>query len=405
LKGVILLNGRIIDRIAKQVKDKNGRVRKNVKVYDVKYRRKNPNGDWKDTTKRGFITKKEAQEFLLTVQTSIFDQTFVEPQKMKLKEYLLKWYKSYCESNLRYNTKKGYLVNIERHIIPYIGELELQKIESSHVEDLYRILLESGRVDKKGGLSAKSVLYVHRVLCEAIENAVKKKYIARNIVKDVSNIPRPKRFKNDIYSSDELKELIHKLESDFMLIPVVLAGICGLRRGEISGLLWSEVDFSNLTIRVCRQLQVINKKFNFQEPKSEESIRTISVPKGVMDILKKHREQQEVNKKLLGEEYQENFAVIAYNDGRLIDPRYLSNKFSRKLKELEMKHIRLHDLRHSAASLMLSAGVDLKVASGILGHSSISITADIYQKVLRDVKVDAANKIGNKIFDEDESES
>ena len=86
--------------------------------------------------------------------------------------------------------------------------MELQKLESRHVEELYRILLEKGRVDKKGGLSAKSVLYVHRVLSEAIENAVKKKYIPQNIVKDVSNVPKPKKYKNEIYSIEELKELI-----------------------------------------------------------------------------------------------------------------------------------------------------------------------------------------------------
>jgi len=136
----------------------------------------------------------------------------------------------------------------------------------------------------------------------------------------------------------------------------------------------------------------------FQEPKSEDSNRIIHPPAEVMGILEKHLNIQEERKRLLGDDYKDTDLINCYPDGRPIDPRYFSHKFSDVLKNHGLKHIRFHDLRHSCATLMLTSGVEMKVASQILGHSSIGITADLYTHVLAETKKDAAIKIGNEIF-------
>lgn len=393
------MNGSIRERLIKKGKDKRGKTKENLKVYDVYYRFQDPlTGKWKQTSKKGFRGKGEAEEFLLMVNAQIMNNDFVRPQSITLREYLTEWLTTYVEANLRKSTIAGYRRNIEQHVIPHLGNIELQNLTSSHIDSLYAKKQKDGRLDGKGGLSPKSLIYIHRVLNEALEHAVKKRLISRNVAKDVTNLPKLKKHKAEIYDRNEIKALLEAVKDTDMEVPIALAAICGMRRGEIMGLMWKEVSFENNTIRVCRQLLPTKNGLEFEEPKSEDSIRIINVPAEVMDMLKHHLDRQQEYKRLLGNEYHNNGLVNCRNNGEPIDPRYFSKQFTQTIKKAGLKHIRFHDLRHSCASLMLTAGVPMKVASQILGHSSIGITADLYTHVLTDLKKDAAVKISSKIF-------
>jgi len=393
------MNGTIMERIIKKGKDKKGKTRENLKVYDVYYRYIDPNtGKWKQTSKKGFRSKGEAEDFILKTNSLIAENAFVQPKKKTVREYLLDWLDSYVRLNLRASTIAGYEINIEKHIIPHLGNIELQSLTSSHIDDFYAQKLKDGRIDGKGGLSAKSVMYIHRVLNEALEHAIKKKLIIRNVSKDVTNLPRLKKYKSLVYDSKEIKELLQVVKDTDMEVPVVLAAISGMRRGEVLGLMKTDISFENQTIRICRQLVATKTGLLFEDPKSEDSNRIIHPPIEVMKIIENHLNNQGEMKRLLGNDYQNMELINCYPDGRPIDPRYFSKKFSRLLKKNKLKHIRFHDLRHSCATLMLNSGVEMKVASQILGHSSIGITADLYTHVLAKTKKDAANKISSEIF-------
>jgi len=341
------MNGTITERIIKKGKDKKGKIRENLKVYDVYYRYIDPNtGKWRQTSKKGFRSKGEAEAFILKTNSLIAENAFVQPKKITVREYLLDWLDSYVRTNLRASTIAGYEINIEKHIIPHLGNIELQSLTSSHIDGFYAQKLKTGRIDGKGGLSAKSVMYIHRVLNEALEHAIKKKLITHNVSKDVTNLPRLKKYKSLVYDSKEIKELLQVVRDTDMEVPVVLAAISGMRRGEVLGLKKTDISFENQTIRIRRQLIATKTGLVFEDPKSEDSNRIIHPPVEVIKIIEKHLNRQEETKKLLGNDYQNMDLVNCYPDGRPIDPRYFSHKFSNVLEKSGLKHIRFHDLRY-----------------------------------------------------------
>jgi integrase len=399
------MNGSIRERILNKGIDKNGKTKNNLKVYDVFYRYRDPaTGKVKQTSKKGFRGKGEAEDFLLRINTQLMDNNFIQIKKLTLREYLIDWLSTYVETNLRKSTIAGYRRNLEQHVVPHLGNVELQSLTSSQIDNFYAKKQKDGRLDGRGGLSAKSMIYIHRVLNEALEHAVKKRLITRNVAKDIINLPRIKKHKSEIYSANEIKALLEFVKNTNMEVPIILAAICGMRRGEILGLMWSEVSFENQTIKVCRQLLPTKNGLEFEEPKSEDSNRTINAPAEVMDMLYRQSERQQEYKRLLGDEYHNNELVNCQNNGELLNPSYFSKQFAQTIKNAGLKHVRFHDLRHSCASLMLTAGVPMKVASQILGHSSIGITADLYTHVITDLKKDAADKIGNILFKRDEDD-
>lgn len=183
-----------------------------------------------------------------------------------------------------------------------------------------------------------------------------------------------------------------------MEVPIALAALFGLRRGEILGLTWDNIDFKNKTITIEKQLVPTSKGIQFQDPKSEDSIRTITLSENMIQILKRHVKRQQQNK-LSIEQYNKEYNLInCKSDGTMIDPRKFSHNFANLLNEHKFEHIRFHDLRHSCATLMLSLNVPLKVTSQRLGHSTIGITADLYSHVLDDMQKEATDKIDSMIF-------
>ena len=181
-------------------------------------------------------------------------------------------------------------------------------------------------------------------------------------------------------------------------IPVVLGVGLGLRRGEILGLKWSSIDFVSKNMIIDSSLAYVDNTFIFKSTKSESGERTLVMPDSIIEILKKHRKDQNIIKLALGEEYQKNDLVYCQDDGAPIIPGSFSHKFTDFLKKYGLKQIRFHDLRHTHASLLLKYGVSAKVASRRLGHSSIGITMDLYSHVYNEVEVEATNKIEIGIF-------
>lgn len=392
------MQGTIEERIVRKGRDANGKVRSNMKVYDVRYRYTDPaTGKRKTTRKRGFLRRADAEAFLLKVNQDESDGIVVHHQALLMKDYLTDWMETYVKNNLRPTTYEGYEFDVKNHIIPNLGKYEIKRLTAADIDKFYAQLRKDGRKDGKGGLAEISIKRVHRILSQALKHAVKHNLIARNPVDGVINTPRPKKFTHDIYDDQEIVKLMQMTKGTLFEVPIALGGICGLRRGEILGLQETDIDFERHCIKISHQLVEVKKELRFTAPKSQDSNRTISAPALVFDILRQRMEYNQRNKKLLQGDYHDHGLIVCSDDGMPLSPKNFSARFCNLLKRLKIKRVRFHDLRHSGASMMLRAGVDMKVVSSILGHSSIKITADVYLHILEEMKLDAAAKVEHLI--------
>ncbi|OQB54108.1 MAG: Transposase [Firmicutes bacterium ADurb.Bin146] len=345
----------------------------------------------------GFKTKKEAEKKLAEVIHQIETNTFINPDKLTLEEYLKQWLSDYVEPNLTPSTIAGYKVNIEKHIIPSIGNIPLQKLQPAHVQKFYNEKIRNGRLDGKGGLSAKSVMYIHRNLREALSYAVKQQLIMRNVA-DMVELPKQKKFQATFLNEEEVQELLEAFKGTYCYVPVLLGVGLGLRRGEALGLQWKDIDFDNKTIQIRRSLIPTKDGLLFHDPKTEGSKRIIVAPETIINELKAVKEKQDKDKEVMGEAYNDMDLVTCYGDGSPINPTAFGHSFIRTLAKNKLKHIRFHDLRHTNATLMLKQNIPAKVASERLGHSTIGITLDLYSHVLKEMQEEAASKIEEIIF-------
>jgi integrase len=345
----------------------------------------------------GFRTRKEAESELTKILHQLENNIFINPDKMNLAEYLRQWSADYVAVNLAPTTRQGYKVNIEGHIIPHIGHIPLQKLQPMHIQRFYKEKMENGRLDGKGGLSAKTVMYIHRVLREALSHAVKQQIIPRNVA-DFVEVPKLKKYHATVLNEDGVHTLLEAFKDTNLYIPVLLGVGVGLRRGEALGLQWKDIDSKNKTIHISRSLLPTEQGLIFHVTKTEGSNRVIVVSNTIINLLNEVQKQQEENKNILGEAYNNNDLITCWDDGSPINPATFSQYFGRTLKKNNLPHIRFHDLRHTNATLMLKQKVSAKVASQRLGHSTIGITLDLYSHVLMEMQEEAADKLEDIIF-------
>ena len=244
---------------------------------------------------------------------------------------------------------------------------------------------------------ARSVIYIHCNIRNTLDHALRMQLMPRDVA-DLVTLPKVKHFKSEVYDEDQIKKLVLMAQGTDMELPVTIAASLGLRRGELLGLKWENVDLDGKTISICDNLVPTSKGNITKAPKSENSRRTLDLPEGIVPILKKHRRMQAEKKLRLGAEYCNEGHVCCQEDGKHWAPSYFSKKFADFLKRHKLPHIRLHDLRHSNATLMLKYGVPAKVASQRLGHSNIGITLDLYSHVMGDMQKGAADKIDVGLF-------
>ena len=335
--------------------------------------------------------KKDAEAILHQKLQELSTGLVVEETKMTVKQHLEIWYENYVVPNLQPTTIDGYKVNITKHINPYIGAIPIQSLKPQHVENLYKTLLDKG-------LSAKSIVYVHRNLRQALQSAVTKLQLNRNVC-DLVRTPKQTKFKPNVLEENEIIMLLQAVKDTRLEIPVTISTMIGLRRGEVLGLKWSDIDFERKNVSIKHNLT--SSKFaglRISQPKTSSGIRTIDLPDGLIDLLLMHYSAQLGDIAVLGDAYQKNDLVCCNRNGTMLNPNTISKAFLEFLRKNNLKEIRFHDLRHSNATLMLKYKVPIKVASQRLGHSSVKITMDTYTHVLDEMDRDAADKLNDGIF-------
>ena len=336
-------------------------------------------------------TKRDAQRELNRLLYHLDESTYVEPTRLGIAELLDRWLANVCHS-VRPKTFERYEEIVTHHLKPALGHHRISKLQPIHISEVWAKALLEGRRDNSGGLSAQTVKHHHRVLSQALKWAVRMQLLSRNPAEDVDP-PRVERKEMTILSPDETRKLLESISHTRLYIIVLLAVTTGMRRGEILGLRWRNVDLSVGRLSVVQVLEQTKDGVNFQAPKTPRSRRLIALPPMTVEALQAHKLQQSEALLRLGIRQDGGGLVVCRGDGEPIRPPSVSNEFGRLVKRIDVPRVRFHDLRHTHLSHLLSEGVHPKVASERAGHSSVSITLDVYSHVMPGMQEDAASKI------------
>ena len=297
------------------------------------------------------------------------------------------WLRDYAEHNVAPSTLERYRGIVEHHLIPALGGLRLRDLRPAHIQAAYgRALAAGGRADgRAGGLSARSVLQHHRVLKEALAHAVMWQLVARNAA-DAVRPPQGQRQDLRVLSPESARLLLQSAEGEpyYSLIQVALA--TGARLGELLALRWSDLDLDGGTMRIMRTAQRLRGQgIVFHAPKTHRATRAVALSPDTVQVLRQHRRAQAEQRLALGPAYGDGGLVFAKPTGEPLDGTAVSKGFQKLAARAGVGPLRFHDLRHSAASLMLAAGVNPKVVSERLGHASVAFTLQVYSHVLPDL--------------------
>ena len=261
----------------------------------------------------------------------------------------------------------------------------MKDLQPRHIQSLYSKKLESGT-------GPRTVQLIHSVLRRAFNQALRSGMIGKNPVLAVIR-PKVKRKEMKILSDSQVRTLLSFVKGDRFEVLFWLAVTTGLREGELLGLKWSDVDWINRRLRIQRQLQRLHRGLQFNEPKSAAGRRVIALGETTIEKLRKHQDFQAGERKAAGESWIENDMIFPSSTGTPMDPSNLYHSFKRLLKEAGLPDMRFHDLRHTAATLMLQQGVNPKVVQERLGHSDIVLTLGTYSHVLPVMQDEAAEKM------------
>lgn len=338
--------------------------------------------------------------------------TYREPNKVTVKDWFENWLNVTIKSAVKNTTWLSYEAMIRLHIVPSIGGIKLQKLQPSHLQGFYNDMLEGGREDKqknketgklekrKGGLSPKTIRYIHTIIYSALEQAVLEKIIIFNIAGNKA-VRLPKNPKKEMKTLEisEVEKFLDRARLSRYFAAYYLELYTGLRRGELLGIRWKDIDLKNGNVKVVQQLVKVGTKHEIRELKTESSQdRVISIPNEVIMVLRDHRAKQEIELRHRGlndlkvAEYFKTGLVFITEEGNIVQPRCFGRYFKSILKTAKVKSIRFHDMRHTFARLSLQSGADIKTLQSDLGHESIKTTLDNYGHVNEEMKRDAANK-------------
>jgi integrase len=288
----------------------------------------------------------------------------------KLGEFIESWLENVHKENLRISTYVKYK-KLVKYIVADLGEVWLQKLSAEQVQQFYA-------KKRKDGLSSKTVHEIHGVLHLALKHAVRWNYVSRNVC-DLLDSPRVVSRKGTPLSVEQARKLVESLKGHRLELVVLTAIITGMRRGEILALRWSDIDMTRRVLVVLRTVDYIYPYgYVENEPKTKTGKRRIDLPEFFIKMLKQHRIKQERQRLKIGDKWENRDLVFADMTGGYMSPAHLDDDFGKIVKDAGLPHLPFHDLRHSAATILISMGIHPKVIQELLGHSDISITLGIY---------------------------
>ena len=297
--------------------------------------------------------------------------------KQTVEEYLARWLSNSVRDTVRKRTYERYESIVRVHLAPAIGKVKLKALTPDHVRGLYRKKLDSG-------LAPRTVLHIHRTLSKALKQATDDGLIPRNAAAPVKP-PRPTREEIRPLNREQVRALFEAAREDRLEALYVVAVTAGLRRGELQGLKWEDLDLEGGTLQVRRTLSEPKGGYIFEAPKSGKG-RNIRLTQRATVALTRHRKRQLEERIRLGTLWQDHDLVFPSGAGTPVSGGNLNRAFKALLKRAGLPHsFRFHDLRHTCATLLLRQGVNPKFVQELLGHRDVSLTLNTYSHVLPDM--------------------
>lgn len=365
---------------------------------------KNAQGRWVEQMRSGFDTRRQAERALQELQTALQRGTYIERSDLTLGGFLSQeWLPATGPPRVKHQTWTDRRRNLDTYVVPRLGGVPLQDLNAAHLNRLYAELLREGRV-VGAGLSPTSVRRIHAMLRKALNDAVRWGHLRTNPATSadpppVRAVSAARRRSMKTWTRHELRTFLdaaagHPLEPLWRC-----AASTGMRRSELLGQRWQDIDFDAGTTRVRQTVLPGPDGYELiEDQKSTLSARTVHIDRRTVRMLEAHREAQKEHRRSLGDAWQDHDLVFPQADGTWRNPPAISLAFRRAVKAAGVPPIRLHDLRHTHATLLLAAGVNPKVVSERLGHSSVAFTLDTYAHVMPGMQPEAAELFMTLVF-------
>ena len=349
-------------------------------------------------------SKKEVSEKVNALLNEMKNNTYIEPCKTTLYNWLCTWLETYCQNNIRPTTYVNYETYIHRHIKDSIGSIKPCDLSTIAKQQFYNEKLKNGKLSGAGGLSPKTMKNLHNMLHKALNQAVCLNMITKN-PSDFTVIPKNIKKEMRFFTVEEQRKLQAILTAKTLDMAILLDLYTGLRKGELLGLKWENVHIDLSGDSYIKVVQTINRIKNYDadndkktvltvsEPKTSNSKRTIPILPEIAQKLYNYRLSQEkyiAENTLPHTEY-----VFISSVGTIVDPRDFQRYFKNLLKKHDIREINVHGLRHTFATRALESGMSVKTLSKILGHSNVGFTLDTYTHVTEDLKSEAISNMGD----------
>jgi integrase len=344
------------------------------------------------TTVQG--TRKDAEREMRRLLHSLDIGAHVDATRMTVQQWLKAWLDA-VRSEVSPKSHERYTELVDGFLVPTLGSLPISKLVPSHIQKVYSDWATGGRRDgKEGGLSPQTRRHIHRILKAALARAVEQQIIARNPADAFKKrLPKVERRPMTVLTPAQSMALLVDIRVTAVYAPTLIGLATGMRRGEILALRWHNLDLDRGIVHVVESLEQTKKGLRFKAPKTNKA-RSITLPSFAIDELRRLKRAQAEVLMAMGVRQAGDTLVCAREDGEPWSPHLLTKAFTRVVGTLEnIPVVRFHDLRHSHASQLLSAGVHPKVVQERLGHSTITTTLDLYSHVAETIQLDAATRL------------
>ncbi len=306
---------------------------------------------------------------------------------MKVKDWMDQWLKLYLP-NIEETTRVGYREKIDKYINPNLGNIPLKSLTTTAVQAWVN------KLQTEYGLAPKTISNAYLNLSAAMKQAVMEGKIPTNPCLYVK-LPKKQKYQAAYYTKAEVTDVLNKVKGTDLYLPILIEFYLGLRRGELLGLHWSDIDMENGIAHIRNNYVRGEKGAICKTPKSQAGIRDLPIGASLLPELKKARAQYNMNKLAMGTAFTDSDLVICKPDGTPYKPDTMSHKWERFLKKHSLKKIRFHDLRHTCATMLIEANVPMKTVSTFMGHANIQITFDTYAHCTKTMEQQAADTIDN----------
>ncbi len=338
-----------------------------------------------------FGSSKQAATALAKYITEIESGTLANCGNITLAEFFDLWLADYAQPRIAATTYRRYKADVERFVKPTLGQVRLAKLTAGDLQSAYAKWQRERHDGRKGGLSAQTVVHVHRILHHALQTALRQGALTRNVA-DAASPPKPVHREMPVLDHDQVSKLLNTAKATRIELPVTLGLACGLRRSELLGLRWRDVSFERATLTVAQALEhTAEFGLRFKSPKSGKA-RLVALPAIGIEALHRHRARQNEIRLMMGSAYNTKFdLVLATESGLPMNPDRLASSFRYALKKAGLPDAGLHVLRHTFATLGLSNGANPLIISQALGHQSPAFTLKQYGHSLPSMQAEAAS--------------